>query len=111
MANIVPLARIVQIHLMRMRSPDAGFVFSPAILQSIFADHDGDADRDASSPPLSHQVSNAGSNQFFGAPNRTEWFVFDVQPFLRANVGMSKQVLARTGRTSLSQAKQNPRRF
>jgi len=27
MANIVPLARIVQIHLMRMRFPDAGFFF------------------------------------------------------------------------------------
>jgi hypothetical protein len=27
MANIVPLARIVKINLMRMRSPDASFVF------------------------------------------------------------------------------------
>src|SRR5436190_8287409 len=82
----------------------------PAILQSMFADHDADADRDASSPPLSHQISNAGGNNF-SARRSTEWFVFDVQPFLRANVCMSKQVLARTGRTSLSQAKKNPRWF
>ena len=81
----------------------------PAVYIRSF-DHDADADRDASSPPLATRYQTRAAT-FFGAPDRAEWFVFDVQPFLRANVGMSKQVLARTGRTSLSQAKKNRRRF